>query len=114
MDKPGSAPTPTSKPPSAERIVNRKDLFSAEAAKPVGNAELSKLFRDIAAQATEHAFTHFRLPLPELVIEGETYEFTTMNREFAAQGRPDDWHHPIRVAHKATFVSYREPELLAA
>ena len=33
-----------------ESLANRKDLFFAEAAKPVGNAALSKLFRDTAAQ----------------------------------------------------------------
>ena len=67
------------------------------------------MFRDTAAQETEHAFAHFRLLHPELVvndpeqlsdkekqailsrclelaIEGETYEYTTMYPEFAAQG----------------------------
>jgi rubrerythrin len=95
-----------------ESMANRKYLFFAEVAKQVGNAELAKLFRDTAAQETEHAFAHFRLLHPELVIddpaslsdaqkqgllsrclelaiEGETYEYTTMYPEFAAQARAD-------------------------
>ncbi|MFZ9974624.1 MAG: rubrerythrin family protein, partial [Vulcanococcus sp.] len=95
-----------------ESMANRKYLFFAEVAKQVGNAELAKLFRDTAAQETEHAFAHFRLLHPELVvddptalsdeqkqavlsrclelaIEGETYEYTTMYPEFAAQARSD-------------------------
>ena len=95
-----------------ESMANRKYLFFAEVAKQVGHTELAKLFRDTAAQETEHAFAHFRLLHPELVIdnpaalsddqklallsrclelaiEGETYEFTTMYPEFAAQARAD-------------------------
>ena len=95
-----------------ESMANRKYLFFADVAKQLGNAELAKLFRDTAAQETEHAFAHFRLLHPELVIadaaslsdeqkqailsrclalaiEGETYEFTTMYPEFAAQARSD-------------------------
>ena len=95
-----------------ESMANRKYLFFAEVAKQVGNTELAKLFRDTAAQETEHAFAHFRLLHPELVIddaaglsdaqkqailsrclelaiEGETYEFTTMYPEFAAQARAE-------------------------
>ena len=95
-----------------ESMANRKYLFFAEVAKQVGNPELAKLFRDTAAQETEHAFAHFRLLHPELVIddpaalseaekeaklarclelaiEGETYEYTTMYPEFAAQARAD-------------------------
>ena len=51
-----------------ESMANRKYLFFAEVAKQVGNSELAKLFRDTAAQETEHAFAHFRLLHPELVI----------------------------------------------
>jgi rubrerythrin len=81
-------------------------------AKKLGNAELARLFRDTANQETEHAFAHFRLLHPELVvddpaslsdeqkqavlarclelaIEGETYEYTTMYPEFAAAARSD-------------------------
>ena len=81
-------------------------------AKQLGHKDLAKLFRDTAAQETEHAFAHFRLLHPELVvsdpeqlsdeekqailsrclelaIEGETYEYTTMYPEFAAQARQD-------------------------
>ncbi len=95
-----------------ESMANRKYLFFADVAKQLGHAELAKLFRDTAAQETEHAFAHFRLLHPELVItdaaslsdeqkqailsrclelaiEGETYEFTTMYPEFAAQARSD-------------------------
>ena len=95
-----------------ESMANRKYLFFADVAKKLGHSDLAKLFRETAAQATEHAFTHFRLLHPELVvdeaskltddetqailsrclelaIEGETYEFTTMYPEFAAQARND-------------------------
>ena len=83
-----------------------KYLFFSEAAKQLGHKDLAKLFRDTAAQETEHAFAHFRLLHPELVvsdpeqlsdeqkqailssclelaIEGETYEYITMYPEFA-------------------------------
>jgi rubrerythrin len=95
-----------------ESMANRKYLFFAEVAKQLGHPELAKLFRDTAAQETEHAFAHFRLLHPELVIgdpaalseeqkrtvlarcldlaiAGETYEFTTMYPEFAEQARAD-------------------------
>jgi rubrerythrin len=95
-----------------ESMANRKYLFFADVAKQLGNNELARLFRDTAAQETEHAFAHFRLLHPELVvadpaalsdeakqqvlsrclelaIEGETYEYTTMYPEFAAQARSD-------------------------
>ena len=97
---------------SGESMANRKYLFFADVAKQLGHSDLAKLFRDTAAQETEHAFAHFRLLHPELVvndptslseadkqavlsrclelaIEGETYEFTTMYPEFAAQARSD-------------------------
>ena len=95
-----------------ESMANRKYLFFAEVAKQLGNGDLARLFRDTANQETEHAFAHFRLLHPELVIddpaalseaekeaklarclelaiEGETYEYTTMYPEFAAQARAD-------------------------
>ena len=95
-----------------ESMANRKYLFFAEVAKQLGNGELARLFRDTANQETEHAFAHFRLLHPELVvsdaaalsdaekqtilsrclelaIEGETYEYTTMYPEFAARARED-------------------------
>jgi rubrerythrin len=95
-----------------ESMANRKYLFFADVAKRLGNAELAKLFRDTANQETEHAFAHFRLLHPELVvddpeslpseqkqavlsrclqlaIEGETYEYTTMYPQFAAQAHAD-------------------------
>jgi rubrerythrin len=95
-----------------ESLANRKYLFFADLAKQLGNVELARLFRDTAHQETEHAFAHFRLLHPELVvadptslsleqkqailsrclelaIEGETYEFTTMYPEFAAQAHQE-------------------------
>ena len=95
-----------------ESMANRKYLFFAEVARQLGNSELARLFRDTANQETEHAFAHFRLLHPELVIEepaslsaeqkqailarclelaieGETYEYTTMYPDFAAQARAD-------------------------
>ena len=95
-----------------ESMANRKYLFFADVAKQLGNAQLAKLFHETANQETEHAFAHFRLMHPELVvsepanlsdaqkqailsrclelaIEGETYEYTTMYPEFAAQARAD-------------------------
>lgn len=95
-----------------ESMANRKYLFFAEVTKKLGMSDLSKLFRETANQETEHAFAHFRLMHPELVvgdpatlseeekkkiaarclelaIEGETYEYTTMYPEFAEQARVD-------------------------
>ena len=95
-----------------ESMANRKYLFFAEVTKKLGLGDLSKLFRETANQETEHAFAHFRLLHPELVvtdpdalsdeekkkiatrclelaIEGETYEYTTMYPEFATQARID-------------------------
>ena len=37
-------------------------------AKQLGHKDLAKLFRDTAAQVTEHAFAHFRLLHPELMV----------------------------------------------
>ena len=51
-----------------ESMANRKYLFFADVAKKLGHGELSKLFRETAAQETEHAFAHFRLLHPELNI----------------------------------------------
>jgi rubrerythrin len=95
-----------------ESMANRKYLFFAEVTRQLGMTELSKLFRETANQETEHAFAHFRLLHPELVvkdaaslseeekkaiaarclalaIEGETYEYTTMYPEFTAQAVAD-------------------------
>ncbi len=94
-----------------ESMANRKYLFFAELTKELGFKELSKLFKETANQETEHAFAHFRLIHPELVvdtsqltdeqkkqiatrclelaIEGETYEYTTMYPEFASQAKMD-------------------------
>ncbi len=93
-------------------MANRKYLFFAEVTRKLGMSELSKLFKETANQETEHAFAHFRLMHPELVVdnasslteeqkkaiaarclelavEGETYEYTTMYPEFAAQAQED-------------------------
>ena len=90
-----------------ESMTNRRYLFFADVAKQLGHMDLAKLFRDTAAQETEHACAHFRQLHPELVvsepdqlsedekqailrrclelaIEGETYEYATMYPEFAA------------------------------
>lgn len=95
-----------------ESMANRKYLFFAEVTKKLGMNDLSKLFRETANQETEHAFAHFRLLHPELVvgdpatlsdeekkkiaarclelaIEGETYEYMTMYPEFADQARAE-------------------------
>ncbi|MBD2363470.1 rubrerythrin family protein [Anabaena minutissima FACHB-250] len=95
-----------------ESMANRKYLFFAEVARKLGFKDLAKLFRETAEQETEHAFAHFELLHPELVvedpaaltdeqkreivsrclslaIEGETYEYTTMYPEFAADAQRD-------------------------
>ncbi len=98
-----------------ESMASRKYLFFADVAKKLGNAELARLFRDTAAQETEHAFAHFRLLHPELVldhpeslsedfkkmllarclelaVEGEVYEFKTMYPAFAAEAHQEEDH----------------------
>ena len=95
-----------------ESMANRKYLFFADLAKQLGHGELARLFRETAQQETEHAFAHFRLLHPELVvenpealsqdakdallarclelaIEGETYEFEVMYPEFTAKAERD-------------------------
>ncbi|AFY37010.1 Rubredoxin-type Fe(Cys)4 protein [[Leptolyngbya] sp. PCC 7376] len=95
-----------------ESQANRKYLFFADVAKKLGMSDLAKLFRETANQETEHAFAHFRLLHPELVVKnpdalsdadkkkiaarclelaiaGETYEYQTMYPEFAAQAQQD-------------------------
>ncbi|MEL7034154.1 MAG: rubrerythrin family protein [Cyanobacteria bacterium J06592_8] len=95
-----------------ESMANRKYLFFADVAKKLGMNDIAKLFRETANQETEHAFAHFRLIHPELVvqdpanlseeekkaiisrclelaIEGETYEYTTMYPEFTTQATKD-------------------------
>ena len=57
---------------SGESMANRKYLFFADVAKKLGHPDLAKLFRDTAAQETEHAFAHFRLLHPELTIDDPT------------------------------------------
>ncbi|WP_088889033.1 rubrerythrin family protein [Leptolyngbya ohadii] len=97
---------------AGESMANRKYLFFADVARKLGMTDLAKLFRETANQETEHAFAHFRLLHPELVvedaaalsdaekqalaarclelaIEGETYEHTIMYPGFAEQARVD-------------------------
>ncbi|WP_414564947.1 MULTISPECIES: rubrerythrin family protein [unclassified Anabaena] len=102
-----------------ESMANRKYLFFAEVARKLGYKDLAKLFQETAQQETEHAFAHFVLLHPELVvkdanaltaaqkqeimsrclslaIEGETYEYTTMYPDFAASAQRD--HNDAAVA----------------
>lgn len=95
-----------------ESMANRKYLFFAEVARKLGFTDLAKLFKETAEQETEHAFAHFKLLHPELVIEdpaalteeqkreivshclslaieGETYEYTVMYPDFAASAQRD-------------------------
>jgi rubrerythrin len=95
-----------------ESMANRKYLFFANVARKLGFTDLAKLFKETADQETEHAFAHFELLHPELVvkdavsltdeqkreimsrclslaIEGETYEYTTMYPDFAAAAQKD-------------------------
>lgn len=97
---------------AGESMANRKYLFFAEVASKLGFKDIAKLFKETAAQETEHAFAHFSLLHPELVlenpdslsdakkqeiiahclslaIEGETYEYTTMYPDFAADAVRD-------------------------
>jgi rubrerythrin len=113
-----------------ESMANRKYLFFAEVTRQLGMNELSKLFRETANQETEHAFAHFRLMHPELVvgdvaslteeqkkaiaarclelaIEGETYEYTTMYPEFTEQARADRDHKAV-VEFEAQQAESRE------
>lgn len=97
---------------AGESMANRKYLFFAEVASKLGFKDVAKLFKETAAQETEHAFAHFRLLHPELdvadpaalsdaqkheivarclglAIDGETYEYTTMYPDFAADAERD-------------------------
>lgn len=97
---------------AGESMANRKYLFFAQVARQLGFADVAKLFKETAEQETEHAFAHFRLLHPEIVvddaatlsdaqkkeivarclalaIEGETYEYTTMYPNFAADAERD-------------------------
>ena len=52
-----------------ESMANRKYLFFADVARQLGFTDLAKLFKETADQETEHAFAHFKLLHPELVVE---------------------------------------------
>jgi rubrerythrin len=98
-----------------ESMANRKYLFFAEVARKLGFKDIAKLFQETADQETQHAFAHFVLLHPELVvenpdsltpeqkreiisrclslaIEGETYEYKTMYPDFAAAAQRDRDH----------------------
>jgi rubrerythrin len=44
-----------------ESMANRKYLYFAEVVQKLGYKDLAKLFKETAAQETEHAFAHFEL-----------------------------------------------------
>ncbi len=68
-----------------ESMANRKYLFFAEVTKKLGFKELSKLFKETANQETEHAFAHFRLLHPELVVEDPSQLSDEQKKEMAAR-----------------------------
>jgi len=97
---------------AGESMANRKYLFFADVVEKLGMKDLAKLFKETAAQETEHAFAHFRVLHPELniadpttlsdgdkkkiaslclqlAIDGETYEYTTMYPQFADQAKQE-------------------------
>jgi rubrerythrin len=97
---------------AGESMANRKYLFFAEVTRKLGFSDLAKLFRETAEQETQHAFAHFSLIHPELIVEnptqltdaekkqiaarclelaiqGETYEYTIMYPDFAAAAKRD-------------------------
>lgn len=53
----------------------------------LGMTELSKLFRETANQETEHAFAHFRLMHPELVVN----DIASLTEEEKKQSPPVVW-----------------------
>jgi hypothetical protein len=59
---------PNSKLLSEEKAWPIANTFFADDAKRLGHNELAKLFRETAIQETEHAFAHFHLLHPEMVI----------------------------------------------
>lgn len=66
-----------------ESMANRKYLFFAEVTKKLGMPELAKLFRETANQETEHAFAHFHLIHPELIVN-DTASLTEEQRKAIA------------------------------
>lgn len=103
---------------AGESMANRKYLFFADVVEKLGMKDLARLFKETAAQETEHAFAHFRVLHPELdvqnaatlsdvekqeiaarclqlAIDGETYEYTIMYPEFATQARQDRQEHTV-------------------
>jgi rubrerythrin len=77
---------------AGESMANRKYLYFAKLARELGNEEIARLFEDIAAQETGHAFAHLQLLYPkagmtvekllELARDGELYETNQMYPEF--------------------------------
>ena len=87
-----------------ESMANRKYLFFADVARTLGHNELSKLFRNTAAQETEHAFAHFRLLHPELDIadpanlsEEQKQEVLARCLELAIEAKPTNTQRCIPV-----------------
>ncbi|NJL09976.1 MAG: rubrerythrin family protein [Calothrix sp. SM1_7_51] len=97
---------------AGESMANRKYLFFAEVARKLGFTDIAKLFRETAEQETQHAFAHFALLHPELLvedptaltdeqkrqvvsrcldlaIEGETFEYTTMYPQYAETAKQE-------------------------
>ncbi|MEM7725975.1 MAG: rubrerythrin family protein [Cyanobacteria bacterium P01_A01_bin.45] len=117
-----------------ESMANRKYLFFAEVTRKLGMSDLSKLFKDTANQETEHAFAHFRLMHPELVvddvsslseeekqkiatrclelaIEGETYEYQVMYPGFTEQARQDKDEKAVEEFESQTQESEEHAEI---
>ncbi len=90
---------------AGESQACQKYTFFSNLCLQLGYKDIAKLFRETAAQETQHAGSHFALLHPELVVndvnaltedqkkelvskclqmsvEGETYEYTTMYPEF--------------------------------
>jgi rubrerythrin len=97
---------------AGESQACQKYNFFAEVCRKLGYSDIAKLFRETAAQETQHAASHFSLLHPELVIdnpdaltddqkkeivaqclqmaiEGETYEYTIMYPEFLEAAKKD-------------------------
>jgi rubrerythrin len=97
---------------AGESQAYQKYTFFANLCSQLGFKDVAKIFRETAAQETQHAASHFTLLHPELVvadadklteeekqtlvakclemaIEGETYEYTTMYPEFLEEAKAD-------------------------
>jgi rubrerythrin len=68
-----------------ESMANRKYLFFADVARQLGFTDLAKLFKETADQETEHAFAHFKLLHPELVVEDSAALSDEQKREIISR-----------------------------